>query len=179
MKPSTHHVAFIESSVGTLRALADESALLALHFPDHAKDPGVPTGCTDSDSGHPVLERLTHQLAEYFRGDRSRFDIPLAPRGTDFQQSVWRALLEIPEGKTRTYGELARNLGRPRAVRAVGAANGCNPISILIPCHRVIGAGGRLTGYAGGLGRKKWLLEHEKTRVLRGKEDPSLPSPLA
>jgi methylated-DNA-[protein]-cysteine S-methyltransferase len=108
-----------------------------------------------------VLARAATQLAEYFAGARRVFDVPLAPRGTDFQQGVWRELARIPYGETRSYGELARVLGRPSASRAVGAANGKNPISILVPCHRVIAGSGALTGYAGGLDAKRWLLAHE------------------
>lgn len=109
----------------------------------------------------PVLALAAAQLAEYFDGARRDFDVPLAPRGTGFQRLVWRELAKIPYGETRSYGELARALGRPAASRAVGAANGRNPISILVPCHRVIAGSGALTGYAGGLAAKRWLLEHE------------------
>jgi methylated-DNA-[protein]-cysteine S-methyltransferase len=108
-----------------------------------------------------VLARTAAQLAEYFAGERRDFDVPLAPRGTGFQQRVWRELGKIPYGETRSYGELARAIGRPAASRAIGAANGKNPISILVPCHRVIAGTGALTGYAGGLAAKRWLLEHE------------------
>lgn len=108
-----------------------------------------------------MLVRAAAQLAEYFAGERAEFDIPLAPRGTGFQRLVWAALEQIPFGETRSYGELAAGLGRPSASRAVGAANGKNPISILVPCHRVIAGSGALTGYAGGLAAKRWLLAHE------------------
>jgi methylated-DNA-[protein]-cysteine S-methyltransferase len=101
------------------------------------------------------------QLAAYFAGERTAFALPLAARGTEWQRRVWAALLEIPAGKTATYGQVAGALGRPSASRAVGAANGQNPIAIVVPCHRVVGANGTLTGYAGGLDRKRWLLEHE------------------
>src|SRR5207302_31777 len=100
------------------------------------------------------------ELDEYFQGRRRAFATPRAPRGTDFQRAVWAALLEIPFGETRTYTEIARKVGRPRAVRAVGSANAMNPLSVLVPCHRVLGAGGALTGYAGGTDRKQWLLDH-------------------
>jgi methylated-DNA-[protein]-cysteine S-methyltransferase len=109
-----------------------------------------------------VLERTAEQLAEYFAGERREFDLPLAARGTGFQEIVWRALLAIPFGETRSYGEIAKAIGRPSASRAVGAANGRNPISIIIPCHRVIGSTGELTGYGGGMDNKRWLLEHER-----------------
>lgn len=102
------------------------------------------------------------QLDEYFAGERKAFDLPLAPKGTDFQQKVWQALTEIPYGETRTYGEIAARVGNPKAARAVGMANNKNPIGIIIPCHRVVGAKGRLVGYAGGMEKKEWLLELEK-----------------
>jgi len=105
------------------------------------------------------------QLAEYFAGDRRAFDLPVAPRGSEFQELVWRALVEIPFGETRSYGQLARSIGQPTASRAVGAANGRNPIAIIVPCHRVIGATGALTGYAGGMAAKRWLLDHERRFV--------------
>ncbi len=104
---------------------------------------------------------VRRQLSEYFSGRRTSFDLPLAPRGTAFQQRVWAELVAIPFGGRATYGELARRIGRPAASRAVGAANGANPIAIVIPCHRVVGSDGSLTGYGGGLPLKRWLLAHE------------------
>jgi AraC family transcriptional regulator of adaptative response/methylated-DNA-[protein]-cysteine methyltransferase len=112
----------------------------------------------------PVLAQLKRELAEYFAGDRREFTVPLHPVGTSFQQTAWQGLLEIPYGATRSYAQLAESIGHPRAVRAVGSANGRNPISILIPCHRVIASGGGLGGYGGGLDRKRLLLDLE-TRV--------------
>jgi methylated-DNA-[protein]-cysteine S-methyltransferase len=109
------------------------------------------------------FREVRDQLDEYFAGDRTAFDLPVAPRGTPFQQRVWAALREIPYGRTASYSEIARRLGSPRAVRAVGGANGRNPISIVIPCHRVISADGSLGGYGGGLGRKEFLLAHERS----------------
>lgn len=109
-----------------------------------------------------MLARAAAQLAAYFAGERRDFDLPLAPQGTPFQQRVWDALLAIPYGAVRSYGDVARAIGRPAASRAVGAANGRNPIAIIVPCHRVIGASGQLTGYGGGLPTKRWLLEHEQ-----------------
>ncbi|MFN0133466.1 MAG: methylated-DNA--[protein]-cysteine S-methyltransferase [Phycisphaerales bacterium] len=117
-----------------------------------------------------LLDRVHAQLDEYFAGTRHGFNLPLAPIGTAFQQRVWAALLHIPYGTTTTYGDLARRLGTPNAARAVGAANGANPIAIIIPCHRVIDAAGRLHGYGGGLNRKQWLLEHEGSLLA----DPTL-----
>jgi methylated-DNA-[protein]-cysteine S-methyltransferase len=110
---------------------------------------------------HPLLARASEQLAEYFIGTRTIFDLPLRPSGTAFQRQAWNALLDIPYGSTTSYGEQARRIGKPDAVRAIGAANGRNPIGIVIPCHRVIGANGSLTGYGGGLETKAWLLRHE------------------
>ncbi len=110
----------------------------------------------------PVLEECARQLREYFAGKRRRFDLPLDLQGTDFERSVWEQLLLIPYGKTASYKDVARAVGRPAAMRAVGAANGKNPVAVIVPCHRVIGHDGRLVGYGGGLWRKRWLLDHEK-----------------
>ena len=107
------------------------------------------------------------QLDEYFAGNRKIFDLPLAPKGTEFQQKVWNALTEIPYGKTRTYGEIAAAIGNPKAARAVGMANNKNPIGIIIPCHRVVGANGKLVGYAGGMEKKEWLLHLEQNESIR------------
>ena len=107
-------------------------------------------------------DAAARQLSEYFAGDRTDFDLDLAPSGTDFQRKVWTALSQIPYGTTESYGQLALRIGQPTASRAVGLANGRNPIAIVVPCHRVIGSSGTLTGYAGGLERKRWLLEHER-----------------
>ena len=109
-----------------------------------------------------MLARAAAQLRAYFAGERTVFDLPLAPDGSGFQRLVWQALERIPYGVTRSYGELAAAIGRPAASRAVGSANSRNPISIIVPCHRVIGANGALTGYAGGMRAKRWLLEHEQ-----------------
>lgn len=108
-----------------------------------------------------VLKDAVYQLGEYFKGERTTFDLPLNPKGTQFQQRVWTHLLDIPYGKTISYLELSKSLGNIKAIRAVAAANGKNPLWIVVPCHRVIGSDGSLTGYAGGLSRKKWLLDHE------------------
>ena len=108
-----------------------------------------------------LIQSCKKQLEEYFAGKRKEFDLPLNPKGTAFQQKVWQALTEIPYGETRAYGEIAAGIGNPKAARAVGMANNKNPIGILIPCHRVVGSGSRLTGYAGGLQKKEWLLRHE------------------
>jgi methylated-DNA-[protein]-cysteine S-methyltransferase len=109
-----------------------------------------------------VLSAAAVQLGEYFAGRRKEFEVPLAPQGTPFQRAVWSELLRIPFGETVSYGEIAARIARPRAVRAVGAANGRNPIALIVPCHRVIGSDGTLTGYGGGLPTKRWLLAHEE-----------------
>jgi methylated-DNA-[protein]-cysteine S-methyltransferase len=153
----------MRSPIGTLCLCAERDQLVGLYLPDRPA-PSAPPGRGG------VLARAAAQLTEYFAGERRDFDLPLAPSGTEFQRAVWHALAEIPFGATCSYGDLARSLGRPSASRAVGAANGKNPIAIVLPCHRVIGASGELTGYGGGLPMKRWLLDHE-----RGGVQPSLP----
>jgi methylated-DNA-[protein]-cysteine S-methyltransferase len=123
--------------------------------------PQLPFSAATEHPDHPVLIETIRQLGEYFAGHRQNFELPLEFRGTDFQRQVWVTLLEIPFGETRSYLDVARKLGNPEAVRAVGAANGRNPISIIAPCHRVIGTSGSLTGFGGGLEAKAWLLAHE------------------
>lgn len=150
----------ISSPVGWLRLVARGSRLVGVRF-EHSRAP-VDDGAAD----HPILREAARQLAEYFAGARRAFDLPFAPDGNPFQRLVWDALLDIPFGRTSSYGELARRIGRPDTARAVGAANGANPIAILVPCHRVIGADGSLTGYGGGLGNKRWLLRHEAALLL-------------
>jgi methylated-DNA-[protein]-cysteine S-methyltransferase len=125
-----------------------------VHLPDSSQ--------WTTHKAHPVMQRAAQQLAEYFDGQRHAFELPLHPAwGTPFQRAVWQALQHIPYGQTSTYGDIARHIGKPKAVRAVGAAIGQNPHSIVVPCHRVLGANGSLTGFAGGLDRKKQLLAHE------------------
>ena len=145
----------LPSPLGLLRLYAHHDELVGVYLPDQDDAPPAPHHTS------PVLGAAAAQLVEYFAGQRREFDLPLGPRGTGFQALVWRALTAIPYGETRSYGELARAIGRPAASRAVGAANGKNPISIIVPCHRVIAASGELTGYAGGLAAKGWLLAHE------------------
>src|SRR5262249_16865741 len=118
----------------------------------------------------PILNRAVDQLTDYFAGKRWSFDLPLDLQGTDFQIRVWRALLEVPYGETRSYGQIAQSIGAPNAVRAVGAANGANPIAIIGPCHRIIGSSGKLTGYGGGLPVKKMLLELEAKYAWRSRQ---------
>lgn len=148
------------SPVGELTLIANDDALVGLFMEVHRADALSAAG---EKRRTPLIAKVSAQLDEYFAGRRARFDVPVAPRGTDFQTSVWQVLKRIPFGVTWSYARVARELGNPKAVRAVGAANGSNPISIIIPCHRVIGANGSLTGYGGGLPRKRWLLAHEKT----------------
>ncbi len=149
------------SPVGLLKLVASDSGLVAILWEDD--DPArVRLGPLVARPDHAALVETERQLAAYFAERLQRFDLPLDFRGTDFQKSVWAALLTIPFGETRSYGEIARQVGRPAAVRAVGAANGRNPISIVAPCHRVIGANGSLTGFAGGLDAKEYLLRLER-----------------
>ena len=150
----------IVSPVGPLTAVATDHGLRAVLWPE---DERIAFDSTPVEApGHPVLDAVEAQLGEYFAGDRVAFDVPLDLRGTDFQVSVWQALAEIPFGETSTYGDQAARIGRPKAARAVGAANGMNPVSIVLPCHRIVGKDGSLTGFAGGLDTKRFLLDHEQ-----------------
>lgn len=158
----------VSSPVGALMLVASARGLAAVLWEND--DPRrVPLCALERDDRDGTLLEAERQLAEYFAGGRRAFDLPLDFRGTEFQRGVWAALLAIPYGETRSYGEIARAVGRPAAVRAVGAANGRNPISIVAPCHRVVGASGRLTGFAGGLRAKAFLL------ALEGAERPEAP----
>jgi methylated-DNA-[protein]-cysteine S-methyltransferase len=148
------NIAYYPSPVGLIEIKADENALVGLNFRDKEEISVNPT--------HPVIQQTINQLVEYFEGKRHSFDVPLNfLEGTEFQQKVWNALLQIPYGKTISYALLAKNINNPKACRAVGSANGKNPISIIVPCHRVIAADGNLGGYASGLERKKQLLDLE------------------
>lgn len=148
----------LSSPIGELLALSDGESLTGLYYENHRRGPTQAANWRH-DAG--PFQRLQAELAAYFAGELDKFSLPLAPRGTEFQREVWNELLRIPRGKTLTYGELAAKVGNPKAVRAAGAANARNPISIVIPCHRVIGANAAPTGYAGGIERKQWLLRHE------------------
>jgi len=148
----------LDSPVGALLLVSDGRALREIRF-DGEERPARPEA--GWQEGGALLERAARQLAQYFAGERRAFDLPLAAGGTDFQRAVWRALERIPYGTTISYGELARRVGNPRASRAVGAANGRNPLPIVVPCHRVIGGDGRLTGFGGGLPIKEALLALE------------------
>jgi len=162
-----NHYKEIQSPVGLLKLIASEKGLAAVLWenekPDRVKiDQGV------EDIFNSILIETEKQLNEYFRKERTVFDLPLDFTGTDFQKKVWDALLTIPFGETRSYGDMAKYLGDIKAVRAVGAANGRNPISIIAPCHRVIGISGKLTGFAGGLQNKAFLLRLENSRKMPG-----------
>jgi methylated-DNA-[protein]-cysteine S-methyltransferase len=178
----------MDSPLGPLTLVASDRGLRAVMWPDERlEDEAVDDPSLDEPSearqiddaiggelvdepSHPVLVTAVSQLEEYFAGRRTEFDLPLDLVGTNFQLACWISLADIPYGETRTYGEQALSVGRPTATRAVGAANGRNPVSIVLPCHRVIGADGSLTGFGGGLGAKRWLLDHERSRV-----EPGLP----
>jgi len=144
--------AYVQTPLGTAILEGDEMGLGKIGILDASLPPGMVPG---------PLEDAVYQLQEYFQGKRQTFDLTLNPQGTDFQMRVWEALREIPYGRTWSYLELAKRLGEAKAVRAVAAANGKNPLWVVVPCHRVIGSNGDLIGYAGGLARKKWLLDHE------------------
>ena len=146
--------AYAPAPIGNLLLVADEEGLLRIEFPPASPPDGA---SLDEKRLTPVIR----EIAEFFAGRRKTFDVPLALRGTAFQLDVWRALLRIPYGETRSYAEIAKSIGRPTATRAVGAANGANPIPIIVPCHRVIGSNGSLTGFGGGIDVKRWLLNFE------------------
>ncbi len=154
-----------DSPVGPLRLYAVPAGLCGLYFADHHPAPPARLGeAVEASVASVPFGAVLEQLAEYFAGTRVSFDLALCPAGTDFQLQVWAELRSIPAGETMSYGELARRIRRPAAVRAVGTANSRNPLSIIVPCHRVVGASGSLSGYAGGLDRKRWLLDHEAER---------------
>jgi len=169
----TLHATTMPSPIGRLTIVADDASIVAIRWDTETdeRDPGA-RNPVDGWLGrsevvwvgaaeHPLLASAVAQLAEYFDGRRTTFDLPLAPAGTDFQLAAWRALRSIPFGTTVSYGEQAAAMGDRHKARAVGAANGRNPIPIVVPCHRVVGSNGHLTGFAGGIGVKAWLLEHE------------------
>jgi methylated-DNA-[protein]-cysteine S-methyltransferase len=149
----------MESPIGELLLVGDGDTLSGLYMQDGRKPKRIATNW--NESGAPFAD-VKRQLEEYFGGERTSFDVSLAPEGAPFEREVWRALEEIPYGETVSYGEIARRVGQPTAARAVGTANGRNPIAVIVPCHRVIGADGSLTGYGGGLERKRLLLELER-----------------
>jgi AraC family transcriptional regulator of adaptative response/methylated-DNA-[protein]-cysteine methyltransferase len=165
------HFTRITTPLSPMLAAATESGLCLLEFADRRMletqlaHVGKALGGVVVPGSNPVLEQTRNELEEYFSGTRTRFEVPLRLIGSEFQKRVWEALLEIPFGETRSYGRQAAALGRPAAVRAVGRANGDNRIALVVPCHRVVGADGSLTGYGGGLWRKRWLLDHERATV--------------
>jgi methylated-DNA-[protein]-cysteine S-methyltransferase len=148
----------MQSPLGPLRLVASDTGLSMVHL----GEPSTAAACCDAAAAHVILDRAEAQLAEYFTGRRTVFELPLDQHGSGFQRQVWTALADIPYGTTVSYGELAQRVGMPSAAQAVGLACGSNPIAIVVPCHRVIGANGRLTGYAGGLDRKRDLLAWEQ-----------------
>ena len=143
--------AYIETPIGLVEVLASNEVILSVLFVDKAKQ----------ENTNNLTDIAVLQLGEYFNGDRQQFDLPLSFQGTEFQNNVWQALLDVGYGKTSSYKSIAEKIENPRAVRAVGAANGKNPLTIVVPCHRIIGANGSLTGYAFGTNKKAWLLDHE------------------
>ena len=160
--PGSVEYVWMDSPVGKLLVAGNEAGLRYVLFGEGRSEVGPQPGWQETPAalGEPI-----RQLRAYFAGELRRFDLPLAPEGTPFQQRVWRELLQIPYGETISYGELARRIGNPNGSRAVGLANGSNPISIVIPCHRVIGSNGKLTGYGGGLKAKEWLLALERGQL--------------
>lgn len=152
---------FLETPIGSLRLVSDGTQLLTIEFEGQYSEDMQGSECSDT-----VLASCARQLSEYFVGARKGFKLPLGAHGTPFQQSVWAALLDIPYGEVRSYRDIARSINNKAAVRAVGAANGRNPLPIVVPCHRVIGSDGSLTGFAGGLGTKTWLLQLEGALAL-------------
>jgi len=162
-KNMNYHYKTMDSMVGKLTLVATDKGLAAVLW-ENDNPRRVRLGPVAENKKHPVLMEAETQLDEYFAGKRNRFSVKLDPKGTEFQNKVWDALRTIPFGETRSYGEIAKQIGNTKAMRAVGAANGRNPISIIVPCHRVIGASGRLTGFAGGLAIKEQLLSLEGNR---------------
>lgn len=155
---TTLNTAYYSSPIGILKISGTEENIISVHFLDSNPEQDYQL--------FPLLENCIMQLDEYFHYKRQKFHLPLMPQGTSFQKQVWERLAAIPYGTTRSYLQIASQLGNPKAIRAVGGANGKNPIAIIIPCHRVIGTNGKLVGYGGGLWRKEWLLKHELTVML-------------
>jgi methylated-DNA-[protein]-cysteine S-methyltransferase len=164
---------YLESPIGPLLLKSDGEALTGIYMDLPSGPPNGLREWTEDRSARPFAEAL-RQLEEYFKGARRDFDLPMRMEGTAFQQRAWKSLTQIPYGETRSYGEQAKLLGNPNASRAVGLANGRNPIPIVVPCHRVIGADGSLTGFGGGLERKRWLLAHEDAQRPLCADDPQM-----
>lgn len=162
--PTSRHLQHLDSPIGHLTLIGSSEGLTHILFDgQEPADVGLPDDLPEADDD-PILAAVARQLDEYFAGDRREFDLPLDLRGTDFQRAAWLALAEVPYGETRSYAEQADAIGRPGAFRAVGAANGKNPVPIVLPCHRIIGADGSLTGFGGGLPLKQRLLGHEQSQ---------------
>jgi methylated-DNA-[protein]-cysteine S-methyltransferase len=165
-QPKEIFSAFIKTKIGFLTVKADQAAVQEIVFLDDSEKPNPTFQHRQNPKTFPRhLNDCLIQLTEYFKGQRKKFEIPLDLQGTPFQKKVWDKLLQVPYGKTCSYQDLAVAVGKPKAFRAIGGANHRNPIPIIVPCHRVIGAKGALTGYGGGLWRKQWLLEHEQENV--------------
>lgn len=160
MESVVTYIGYMDSPIGEIKISASDVGVCGVHFLSENKLNSGPS----QQSNHWTQQTKT-QLLEYFAGKRTCFDLTFDQQGTEFQKQVWQALLSIPFGQLASYRDIAQQINNPKAVRAVGAANGKNPISIIVPCHRVIGSNGTLTGYAGGLERKQWLLQHESKRL--------------
>lgn len=161
-----HHFSY-QSPIGILEIVGSEEGIQAILFVEK-KEQAIPSVIPTNEIAISLpipVQQCIRQLDEYFAGNRTEFEVLLAPEATEFQQKVWGQLMDIPWGQTVTYGKIAKKIGQPKAAQAVGAANGQNPIPIIVPCHRVIGSSGALTGYAGGLWRKSWLLAHEQVKL--------------
>ena len=161
----------MSTPIGRLDLVAHDEAVVSIWFATDGEGRRVEQAAPVGPGDHPVLDQAVAQLEEYFAGSRTEFELPLDPIGTAFQHQAWSALRRIPYGETISYGQQAAMLGDRNKSRAVGAANGKNPIPIVVPCHRVVGSNGHLTGFAGGLDTKAWLLDHERATSLRGTED--------
>jgi len=159
---ATKYYATIKSPIGELMLVADDTALTGVYFGGHDHVPAASEGWT-RDAQHPVLRKAALQLQEYLSGKRKSFEIPLRLTGTDFQEKVWQQIARIPYGETISYAELAKRAGNPQAIRAAGTTTGRNPVSIIVPCHRVVGKNGGLGGFGGGLDRKRFLLSLERS----------------
>lgn len=166
----TYHRATLNAPIGPVVVVASDRGLHNVMF-DPDDMPRILEGCIVTEKpSHPVVAAALRQLREYFAGTRTSFDLKLDLEGTEFQVSAWKALAKVGFGRTASYSQQAASIGRPTATRAVGAANGKNPVAIVLPCHRIVGADGSLTGFAGGLDTKRWLLDHEQTVLARGKK---------
>ena len=146
------YFSYYKSPIGLIEIVGTSHSITELNFVENRRQDSI---------SHPNVRRAKQQVAEYFEGTRRKFELRLAMSGTNFQQLVWRRLQKVPYGRTASYQDIARGVGRPKAVRAVGAANGRNPVAIIVPCHRIIGKNGHLVGYGSGIWRKEWLLKHE------------------